>query len=435
MGGSGMPEGIPGGLPGGMPVGSIDVLTPMILILTIVPIVFGAILGVLRCRNRAITRFVLVVLSAVLAFFLKDVFIDRIFGIQIEGKNLDVYIISQLSTNEEIPTFFINLLLSLIKVIISLVCFIGIFNVLSFFTWIIVFSILKLIIKKEEKRHHIIGLLVGALQGVLVAFVICAPITGAVAQVNKIAQMKINGQSLIESEGDSALDKYINSPLGVIYTKTGSWLFNAITTYTDSYGNNVTLEDTIQAADTGVKVIEEIGKISGSLSKLDNLDEGTTKSDVLRDVAGSLSSMGETISATSDGGKQVLQELINSVGEIVGGEEGGGEEGGGSEITEIVNKIDVENIKLESAAEAIIGVADYLDKQEGKVEEIPEDTIETIVNGFAENMVVVEMIPEDTPLIELPAEDKQKFEDAIEKVENISESDKEKLMAIFGLNK
>jgi hypothetical protein len=45
------------------------------------------------------------------------------------------------------------------------------------------------------------------------------------------------------------------------------------------------------------------------------------------------------------------------------------------------------------------------------------------------------MVPEDTTLIELEEEDKAKFEDAINAVENLSQEDKDKLMAIFGLDK
>ena len=100
-------------------------------------------------------------------------------------------------------------------------------------------------------------------------------------------------------------------------------------------------------------------------------------------------------------------------------------------ISEVIENIDVEKIDFGAAAEAVEGIADYLEKDED--EPIAPETVEKIVEGIAGNPVIIEMIPEDTQLVEIAnEEDKQTFIDAIEGAE-LSDAEKEKLKEILGL--
>ena len=430
-----------------------DIFTTIIMGFTIFCIVWGFLLGLIRGGNRSILRFIMILGCAVGAFFLKDLLIDVAMTLEIEGQTVEDMLVGALMESSELPEYLSQLIISLVEVVIGLVCFLVIFFALQFISWLILFPILKIFVRKGIKRRRLLGGVIGLLQGVLIAFVICSPLTGAIVQVDKISTLKISGETVGEMADLPDFSDYLDSPMASVYTSTGSWFFDAITTYTDTEGNKITLEETVQAAETGTKVVEEVEKITESLKDLNNPDSEKSNSDVLRDVASSLANMDEAITGTSDGGKQVLQQLIQSVGEMVGkeeggsggseggeqgGEQGGGEEGGASsdettnKISEIIEKMDVNELKLDSAAEAIEGVADYLEKEEG--EPVATETTEKIINGLADNMVVIEMIPEDTKLVEITDEtDKENFTNAIENTE-LSREDKDKLLAILGLN-
>ena len=418
-----------------------DDFSSIIMSFTIFCIVWGFLLGLIRGRNRSILRCIIIVGCAIAAFFLKDALIEGAMSMEIEGETLEDALIGSMMESGNLPEYLSNMIISLIEVIVGLVCFLVMFFGLQMGTWLVLFPILKIFVKKEEEKKTLFGGIVGLLEGIIIAFVICSPLTGAIVQVDKISNLKIGGETIGEMADLPDFSDYLESPLASIYTATGGWFFDAITTYTDTEGNKVTLDETVQAAETGTKVVEEVEKITETLKELNNPDSEKTNSEVLREVAKSLSNMDEAIAGTSDGGKQVLQQLIQSVGEMAG-EEGGSQDGeneGGSssnettnKINEIIEKMDVNELKLDSAAEAIEGVADYLEKEEG--EALPPETAEKIVNGLADNAVILEMIPEDTKLVEITDEtDKQNFTDAIENTE-LSREDKDKLLAILGLN-
>ena len=409
-------------------------LSTIIMGFTIFCVVLGFLLGLLRGRNRSILRMIIVLGCAVGAFFLKDVLIKAIMSFEIEGQTIKDALVGAMLEGGELPEYLTQLNVSLVEVIVGLVCFLVIFFVLQFLSWIIVFPIFKIFVRRETKKKVLFGGIVGILQGVVVAFVICSPLTGAIVQVDKMSNLKFGEETVGEMVEIPDFSEYLASPLASIYTSTGSWFFNAITTYTDNGGNKVTLDDTVQAAETGTKVVEEVEKITSSLEGLNDPNSEKEAPDILRDVATSLSNIDEAIAGTSDGGKQVLQQVIASVGEMIKNEEGSGESSDTEtmdKISEVIENIDVEKIDFGAAAEAVEGIADYLEKDED--EPIAPETVGKIVEGIAGNPVIIEMIPEDTQLVEIAnEEDKQTFIDAIEDTE-LSDADKEKLKEILGL--
>lgn len=408
-----------------------DILSTIILGITLGCIVIGFLLGLLRGRNRAILRFFLVAGCAVGAFFLKDVIISTIMGVKIEGQTLEQMFIGMLG--EQIPEFAMVLITSLIKVILGLVVFLVLFLVMQFITWVPIFPILKIFVKKGLKKGSLFGGIVGILQGVLVAFVICSPITGAITQVDKISKLTIQGETVGQMAQLPDMSGYLNSSIYKIYNKTGSWFFDAITTYKDQNGNDITLDETIDAADTSVKVLEEVNKIQESLNNLGSSSAEGGSAGSLRDVASSLQNMHEIIEGTSDGGKVVINSLIDGIKEMVDGSQEGGS--GDSEvpdqIVEVLDKLDIEEVKLDSAAEAIMGVADYLDLQSGEIEEVPEGTAEKIVSGLADNAFVLDVLGEE-PIVDLNEEHDEEFRDALNNAE-IDDDAKNKIATLLGI--
>lgn len=413
----------------------VEIITTVVTVLTIAPIVLGFLLGLLRGRNRSILRFILVIGCAVAAFFIKDALVPVVLKININGETVEQMVIGIVNESGQIPAALNTLVLGVVKVIIGLVVFLVLFIVLQLLTWLIVFPILKIFVRKGAKKGVLFGGIVGIIQGVVVAFVLCAPVTGAVATINKVAKMEIGGKTVAEQLELPEFDSYINSTFGQIYSSTGSWFFDAITTYTDEDGNEITLDSTVQAADTGAKVLEEVTKIQETLKDLTNPDSDKSQADSLRDIAASLSTMGTAISETSDGGKEVLQQLITSVGEMVeqGGQEGGASSEATDKINQALSKIDVQTLDLESMATAISGIADYVDKAQGVTEEVPEGAKEDIVDALVTNKDFVDMLVEgDEPLVTLTDEDAADFEEEINKRSELTEEEKQKILKLLG---
>ena len=414
----------------------VEIITTVVTVLTIAPIVLGFLLGLLRGRNRSILRFVLVIGCAVAAFFVKDAIVPIVLKLNINGETVEQMVMGIINESGQIPAALNALVLGVVKVIIGLVVFLVLFIVLQLLTWLIVFPILKIFVRKGAKKGALFGGIVGIIQGVVVAFVLCAPVTGAVTTINKVAKMEIGGKTVAEQLELPEFDSYINSTFGQVYSSTGSWFFDAITTYTDEEGKEITLDSTVQAADTGVKVLQEVNKIQETIKELNNPESEKSQADSLRDIAASLSNMGTAISETSDGGKEVLQQLITSVGEMV--DQGSGEGSSvGSEtsnkVNEALSKLDIETIDLESMSNAISGIADYVDKAQGVTEEVPEQAKEDIVNALVDHKDLVGALVEgDGPLVTLADEDVADFEEEINKRSELTEDEKNQILQLLG---
>ena len=174
---------------------------------TIACVVLGFLLGMLRGRNRSILRFVIVLGCAVGAFFLKDVLIETAMSLEIEGQTLKDTLVATMSETAELPEYLSQLIVSLVEVIVGLVCFLVLFFALQFFSWIILFPILKIFVRREGKKKILFGGIVGVLQGVIVAFVICSPLTGAIVQVEHRNEVIKRSRNVDTSEKSHAANR------------------------------------------------------------------------------------------------------------------------------------------------------------------------------------------------------------------------------------
>ncbi len=414
-------------------------ISTIVLAITLGCIVIGFLLGLLRGRNRSILRFLIVIGCAVAAYFLEGFIIKAMMAVQIDGQTLEQMVIEMMGS--ELPEFAAQLTVSIVEAVLGLVLFLILFIILQLVTWAILFPILKIFVRKGIKKGPLFGAIVGVLQGVLVAFVICSPITGAVTQINTISRMKISGQTVAEVTGIPDMSTYEISPVYKIYDKSGSWLFDMLTTYTDANGNKITLKDTVQAADTSLKVVEKVDKIQESLNEIGNPESEKKDSENLRDIGNLISEMGSDIKNMSDGGKQVMNTLIEGVKEMIKPDEGGSGEGEGSgegsgendKITEILSNLDVEKLELESAGNAIAGIADYVDLQNGDIEEVDEDAAKKIVEGLAENAFVLDVLG-DEEIISIDEEHQEDFKTVLNDSETeIDQETKDKIAKLLGI--
>ena len=397
---------------------------------------FGALLGLIRGRNRSILRLILVVLSAVVSLKYKDKVVDAVMNYEYQGKNVKALLSELLSSGEvAIPESIQNILFVLVEIIVSIVAFFVLFFILKFITWLIVFPILKIIVRRGKRRHTLAGGFFGLVQGAVVAFVICAPLTGLLIQTDQISQIKIQDEYILAIPEEIGVAEYVNSEPAKIYTSVGAWFFDLLSSKTDENGKKISIDDTCDVVTTVAGIADTFSSISKDLS---NITSGNItvqeQVDTIKKVGDSLISIGNSVNSLNEDSKAMVQDLIDGVKEMVAGESGEIP----PEVENALNSLDINNLKLDSAGEAINGIATYIEKTSDEFENsepVTQEDVNKIVSGLADNTFIIDMVVgenEVPEIVKIDEENKEKFENAINE-STLTEEDKETLRKLFGL--
>ncbi len=410
-------------------------------------IALGALLGLLRGTNRSILRLVLIIACAVGAFFLMEKVADVILTIKVEGGvTLHESILAGLVEGGELPESVQTLIIALIEIVVGLAFFLLGFIVLSFLSWLIVFPILKIFVKPGVKKRRLLGMIIGAIQGVVVAFVLCVPVTGITNEVQKLSEIEVDGKKIIPVELN--LEEFTDSEIYKIYNTSGDWFYETLTSKQTEDGTNVSLSDTVDVVVVVTDVVNETTNLATNLNKVSDSEANVQdKVDSLKNVGDNLINIGTKIDSLSDNAKEVLQQVIT---DVVGSFVGGGDENGEQEeiippaVQEVIENIDFDNLSLESTGEAIKGISSYIEKTdenfENYGEEVTQEEVESIVNGVADNLFIIDIITggaeeiEEVPtIIEVKEEDAEKFETAISQADKLTNEQKEMLKKLLGI--
>lgn len=386
-------------------------------------VVGGFLFGLIRGFNRSLLRLILVAVSVALAWFLRGVIVNLILKINIQGKTIEQFLTDMLVNNgASIPDSVTNLVFVLVQIIASVICFILLFFLLRFITWSLIYPFLKLVVRKGAKKRALLGGVIGLLQGVLVAFVLCVPVTGIAGQLNTMvtamSEVKVNGEALVPAEVSSQIESigindYQNSALGKFYIKTGGGLYNKMTSAKDRNGNNVSLE-------SAIKALSASAKVANSLSDAANADfsQGITaeNKDALVSALRTIDDVQKNELSDEDA-KRIVNELITGVVEAAGGSEGG--EG---DFT-LPENFDIGKLEAGAAADAVEAIYGYTERMndETKTDEekqLTQEEAAKIVNGIAKNEEFITSITgSDTSLVgDISEEDKTTMTAEIEKL-------------------
>jgi len=407
-------------------------LTYIILGFSALCVVGGFLFGLIRGFNRSLLRLILVAVSIALAWFLRGVIVSLILNINVKGKTIEQLLTDMLvNAGASIPDSVTNLVFVLVQIIASVICFIILFFLLRFITWALVYPFLKLIVRKGAKKRALLGGVIGLLQGVLVAFVFCVPVTGIVGQVNTMvttmSEVKINGEALVPADVSSQLDSiglsdYQNSALGKFYIKTGGGLYNQMTSAKDRNGNKVSLE-------AAIKALSASAKVANSLSEASNMDfsEGITaeNKDALVNALRTIDDV-QNNELSDEDAKRIVNELITGVVEAAGGSEGG--EG---DFT-LPEDFDIGKLEAGAAADAVEAIYDYTERMNDETKsdeekQLTQEEAAKIVNGIAKNEEFITSITgSDTNLVgDISEEDKTTMTAEIEKLKTDGTIDEE----------
>lgn len=410
------------------------ILTIVILGLTAVALLIGALSGLIRGRNRAILRLIMIVVCAGVAILLRGTLTKILMEIEIDGESLKQMLVSMLATGEtQLPEAVTNLAFALVEVIIGLLSYFLLFFALRIVSFIIIYPICKIFVKKGRKTRRLWGALVGLLQGIIVAFVVLSPATGLIVQVEKLSSVKMEGKPLIEIPQEIDLKEYTESTAGQLYISIGNWYFNILTSGTTADGMNINLEDTIDTVHTVLGLADTVTGLGDSMSALSNPESSPEdKIDALDQTGDALIALGNQIDGLDDGAKEMINELLGSVADMIPSDP---EDENSQAMKDALSDLTLDDLNVAGVGQAMKGVSSVMENVKNEtIEEITQDDIDNIVNGISSNEFILEMLPSDTAFIdvsELDSDLANKFEDALADVED--PETKAKLEALFGL--
>lgn len=403
-------------------------ITIGILVLTAIALLFGTLFGMKRGRNRSILRLILIIGCVVGAIFLRPVLTDIIMDIDTGEGTLAEMLASSLSEGgDSMPASMTNMLMALIQIIFGLASYLICFFVLRFVSWLIIFPICKIFVKKDLIKKRGWGALIGLVQGIVIAFAVVVPLNGLAVEVNKLSVIKMEGKPMIEMPAEVGIDKHGDSLTYRIYDTVGGWYYDILTTAETKDGDKITLSGTCSVLGAMFGTIEGINELSNAMTALtDNTKTNQEKADALGASSAILKDAGKTLDGLDKESKKLFNQVLADLKDMMG--DGSGEETG-SEGDNFLDDLSVEKLNFTSIASGLENLAKYVENPST----ITQEEVNKIVNGISESELFLEMLTSAEELVYDVDTNEAMFKTAIESTELTIEQ-KSSLKIAFGVN-
>lgn len=447
-----------------------------VLVFTALPIIVGALLGLKRGLNRSLLRLIIVGASILAAWLLRDTLTDQIMNLQLGGQSVKQSFEAQFAENPEM----LKLVLPIVEIIIGVITFLFTFIILKLAS-LIIFWLLCIVVRPGKLKNRMLGLAVGAVQGILVAYFICVPLTGLVDTVDKASQIDLSGMTSSSArvsdslsinevyaqsfglnvkgvsaygaegdltdgypgEDDQASDAaapssdseslipdelkpiveifaaYKKTALYKIYNGVEFGTYKSLTTVKDDAGKPVTLDVQIDA----VVALSKMAKNAQKLKDIDFSAEGGMTDESVGNLKEVLNNIEEVKSELPAEVKESISNIVSVVSESF-------------DLPVDISKIDLDTVDFSKAGEAIEKA--YMlqkSKEDGEIEEIKASEVLEI---FTESNLVIPAADMGIDVSSMLTEaDKAEFEEAIadfEKDGKIDEETKAALEKILGIS-
>lgn len=414
-----------------------------ILIVTITTVAVGLLLGFLRGSRRAVLRLLLVLLCVVGAYFLKDVVTGLLMKTDIQGQTVEQMIIGMLPAQMQGMG---DAIMPLVTVIISVVSFLLCFGLLLFVTWAILFPILKIFVKKGKKKHALVGGIVGAVQGVAVAFVMCVILNGLFVNVGNVMaameqeQPETNASIFLTAEADgnasgdgqqsaadisqliTSINEYKQSGISKMYSKFGDKAFDLVAsvkmTNEDGETEKITLKGQMDA-------VSGLLKLAKNAEKFSNINFGTNGivgcADDIKEVFDMLDDINKNL---NDESRKTLNRVVESVAESMLP----------PDLPIDVTVIDFTTVDFAVEGQIITDLSVYASKTDA----ITEQDAENIVKKVTESNLIIPLLTSTGEIdLKLGDEQKAKASEIIAKYETDNTYDASKIAQVkefFGLS-
>lgn len=409
-------------------------ITIGMIALTAIALIFGTLWGMGRGRNRSILRLILIIVCVLGAIFLRPVITNAIMNLDTGDGTIAEMLSSSFSQGgDEMPAAMQNLVVALIEIIFGLVSYFVVFFALRIVTWILIYPICKIFVKREIIKKKGWGALIGLIQGLVIAFAVVVPLNGLTTTMGKLSKIEMEGKPMIEMPAEMGLEDHVSSATNGIYNAIGGWYYNILTS-TETEDSKITLNaaaDVFGAMMGTVTGIEEMGNGVGALT--DNSKTLAEKVDILRDSSDKLEKAGKILDDLDTDAEKLFNEIIASLKDMMGSGEGS------DEMAEIFDGLTADKLGLTSIASCFDGIATYVEKAEMNVGgDVTQEDVEKIVNNFVGSDFLVDMIIGDGTnevgtLYQVQAVDQAKFMTAIQNNQDLTALQKYSMMKVLGL--
>ena len=393
-----------------------DILSLVLLGITGFYLLFGILFGLKRGLFRSIARLVTLGVAFAVAWFGKPMYVAAVLDFQMDGQSLRD-MLGEVSAD---MAAFAPLINSLVEILLGVVLFILVFLCLKFVTAIINMIVCIFVPKKSSRS---LGMLVGAVQGLLIAFCICAPLNGIILDVNQVLNIEIEGQALLPAETKDQMkeagidfDAYAEGPVSKVYTAVGTGFYKALASTKTEDGKTASLSGYVEAATATTKFAEEL-TVLGSL----NFENGLT-ADGRDAIQQAMQNLNAIKSDLSDEAAETLNDLVSTVLEAAG-------EDLPESVKNVLDNFDVREVNFETEGAVILDLYSFAEDENSDV------TATDLVNSLAETTVilpVLESMVSEESAMELPEEMRNEVIIAINSLSD--EAKAASLRKIFGLN-
>ena len=372
-----------------MDFGAMGLVSLIVLGFTAVCLLFSLILGAARGAKRSVLRLFIVAACGVAAFFLRGPFLEKVKGINIGGQTIAAAIEGFVSGGE-VPEGLADVINALVDIIISLGCYLAIFLVLQIVTWIIIFPLFKAIFFGSDKllkyrgerinNHRFAGMLIGLIQGALVAFLIVAPVNGLLVKANELSKVEVDGRPVVTLPEELKLDEYSTSYACNIYTTVGGWYFDILT-----QGEDLSLSDAVDAVVVSSQLAAEISVIMNDMESFSIGVDGISAENAAT-LKESFDKLDSIIDNMTEGSKDLINSLVKDVAQAVSGDN--------SEVDDISEYIpedfDIGALDFGAMGDAVVAVASANDTGDMSAEDAAK-----IVDALIKNEIVLNVLEDN----------------------------------------
>ncbi|MBR2302836.1 MAG: CvpA family protein [Clostridia bacterium] len=407
-------------------------ITSIVLLITVFALGLGFALGFLRGFNRSLLRAGLVVASLVLAIAFRGAVTGFLMDFDLGGETLKQTLVAAFS-DASLPVALQDLVMVLVEIMIGVAAFLVVFALLALITWLVVYPICKIVVRKGIHKRRILGAVVGLAQGALVAFAFCAPITGLAVQIDKVSDLELDGKPVIEVPAELGVSDYITSAPGKLYNSIGAGFFNMLTSGKTADGKNVTIDDAVSIVVTVGDIANTVTKVEDSMNVMTDASATPQQQvNAMQNLGDSLVSIGNSVDSLSNDAKAIVNDVVSAIKDMESIELP-------PEVEDVLDNFDISSIDFAAAGNAISGIATYIQKTDDSFDNdlpVTSEDVNKIVNGLAGNELILSLVTQGDSvptLIEIADEGHQQmFEDAIAG-SSLSADDKAALQQLFGL--
>lgn len=344
-----------------------DTISWVILGITAYFLFFGLVWGFKRGVLRSILRLLTLGVAFATAWFGKDIYVSAVMDAEVDGIGVRALLKEAAA---EMPALS-GVIESLAEMIIGVVLFVLVFLVLKFVT-VIAFGILKIFVPKKKR---LLGMIVGLVQGALIAFCVCAPINGLVVDVAKLSDLDMGDMmdtSAVQEIGEGA-KVYAEGSVSKLYTAIGDEFYKALTAKVNEKGDTLYFSDYVDAAVSSAK-------LTGVFSSVADLDMSAGLTADNRDAIQQMFKDLDAITAEMGGNAaEVVNEIVSAVVSDFGAELP-------ESVKGVLEDFDMTAISFEKEGEIVMDLYDFLENEESEI------TVTDVVNSLAESDVILPVV-------------------------------------------